>query len=564
MLFQSGDLLHERDVQRLSQVRGWRTPFELPERGLLLPKLSELAFQMQTQRTANEASQVRVTYDEALAMLDHPRAADILKAGAALGVLEEDLGRDEVLYVHQLLQEYFAARHLAHAPQAELVQQEWRADRVVPDLQATLRDLADADPLPPLPSTGWEETTVLVAAMAEHPEHFVTDLMTQNLALAGRCAAQPEVAISEALKEQVRWALVQRTQDASADLRARIAAGLALGELGDPRFERRQGPYGTYLLPPLIDIPGGTYRIGSDEGLYEDEAPVHSVELTPFAMAQFPVTNAEWALFMQARGYEEERWWETEEARVWRRGEGTVEGPKQQWRENRKAFQDHFDRIRQWLREGRITSKQAEDWEAIARMSDEAFEAQLTEWYPGGRQTQPAYWNDDAFNNLAQPVVGICWFEARAYCAWLSAQTGEPFRLPTEAEWEAAARDLQGHRYAFGNDFDAARCNVFETHIRRTTPIGVFPGGETPEPEGLVDMSGNTWDWTSSLYKPYLYDAADGREDPTVSPARRVVRGGSWLDFVVVARASYRAHYVAGFRRHFLGLRVVRSSPRLS
>jgi hypothetical protein len=79
--------------------------------------------------------------------------------------------------------------------------------------------------------------------------------MTQNLALAGRCAAQPEVAISEALKEQVRWALVHRMQDARADLRARIAAGLALGELGDPRFERRQGPYGAYLLPPLIDIP---------------------------------------------------------------------------------------------------------------------------------------------------------------------------------------------------------------------------------------------------------------------------------------------------------------------
>jgi hypothetical protein len=152
-LLQADVLLHARDVQRLAQVSTW-SPFELPERGILMPKLSQLAFQMQTQRAVNEAAQVRVAYDEALAILAHPRAEDILKGGEALGVLEEDRGRDEVLYVHQLLQEYFAARHLARAPQAELVQQEWRADRVVPSLQATLHDLADADPLPPLLSTG--------------------------------------------------------------------------------------------------------------------------------------------------------------------------------------------------------------------------------------------------------------------------------------------------------------------------------------------------------------------------------------------------------------------------
>ena len=90
-------------------------------------------------------------------------------------------------------------------------------------------------------------------------------------------------------------------------------------------------------------------------------------------------------------------------------------------------------------------------------------------------------------------------------------------------------------RYAFGDDFDAACCNTFETHIRSTTPIGVFPGGETPE--GLVDMTGNTWDWTSSHYMDYPYNAADGREDPLTPGARRVVRGGSWCVAQVVARA---------------------------
>jgi len=93
---------------------------------------------------------------------------------------------------------------------------------------------------------------------------------------------------------------------------------------------------------------------------------------------------------------------------------------------------------------------------------------------------------------------------------------------------------VQCRRYAFGDDFDAVRCNTFETHVRHTTPIGVFPGGGTPE--GLVDMTGNTWDWTSSLYTPYPYDPTDGREAPRPPGARRVVRGGSW-NLVQVKRA---------------------------
>jgi len=274
------------------------------------------------------------------------------------------------------------------------------------------------------------------------------------------------------------------------------------------------------------------------------------------------VTNAEWALFMQAGGYDEERWWDTAEARVWQRGESTAEGMKQQWQQGRKYVQDHLDSIRQQHQEGRITSTDVERWERYTRMSDDDFEALLDGWYPAGRQTQPERWNDDAYNKPAQPVVGICWFEARAYCAWLSAQTGQPFRLPTEAEWGAAARGLAGRRYAFGDNFDPVSCNTVETHIRSTTPIGVFPGGATPE-EGLVDMTGNTWEWTSSRYMVYPYNAADGREEPVTLSARRVVRGGPWSDDQVRARAVHRGCYAPGFRYVSLGLRVARSSPGL-
>jgi formylglycine-generating enzyme required for sulfatase activity len=557
-LFAADVLLSKRGIRKLIHWR-WRTPWELPSRGILFERLSTLAYEMQAQRDETEAAQIRIGYDEALDVLNHERDEDLLHAGEALGVLEEDLGRDEVLYVHQLLQEYFAARRFAAIPEPQLLEVEWRAAKVSPNLDETLAAIADSDPLPLLPGTGWEETAVLAAAMVDHADTFIGGLMDLNLPLAGRCAAQPDVSVSEALRIDLQQGLIERTEDPGADLRARISAGLALGELGDPRFEQGTGQDGMYLLPPFVAIPGGTYPIGSDEGLYEGEGPAHSVELEPFQIGRFPVTNAEWALFMKADGYEDERWWLTAEDRAWRRGESTAEGPKRQWRENRQLFQQHFEQIQVLQQDGRITSAQAGQWEQIAQMGDSEFESLLEEWFPPGRQTQPDYWSDDAYNNLAQPVVGISWHEARAYCAWLSAQGDRALRLPTEAEWEAAARGHEGRRYGYGNDFDARCCNTFESHIRRTTPIGVFPGGETPE--GLIDMTGNTWDWTSSLYKPYRYDAEDGREHPITGDGRRVLRGGSWDDHRDDARAAARSRYGPGDRYGGVGLRLLCSSP---
>ena len=346
----------------------------------------------------------------------------------------------------------------------------WRERELPPPQFAS-----DTDPLPPAPPTGWEETFMLAAAMRP-ADPFVDALRKVNLPLAGRCAAQPDVTIAPTLRQTLAQQLLARSREAGADLRSRIAAARALAELGDPRFEEHTGPFGKYLLPPFIDVPGDTYSIGSADG-HPDERPVHPVTFERFAVGQFPVTNAEWRLFMAAGGYDNDRWWETDAAKRWRRGEGTAEGPKSQWRRNRGLLQKDFDEIRTWQREGRITSKQAEDWEAITRMSDAKFEARLEDWYPAGRHAAPQQWNDPAFNHAAQPVVGVCWYEARAYCAWLSAQSDRVMCLPTEPQWEAAARGSNGWHYSWGNEFDSTRCNTFEAHVRGTTPIGVFPRG---------------------------------------------------------------------------------------
>jgi formylglycine-generating enzyme required for sulfatase activity len=559
VLFEPDRLLTERDHLRLTRNQ-WRNSFHLPEEGTLIPSLSGLAYAMQEKGLETEGAQVRVAYSEACRLLAGGRQDDILKAGVALNVLDQDLAQDEILFFHQLIQEFFAARRLADNPKPELVCVEWRAGKVLPTLKKTLATLADSDPLPLLPQTGWEETTLLASVMVGEPEAFTRALMGVNLPLAGRGAAMPEFRATPVLERELQQALIIRTQDMSADLRARIAAGLALGSLGDPRFERRTGPQGDYLLPPLVTLPAGEYPMGSDEGRSDDEAPAHTVKLEAFQMSVFPVTNAEYALFIAAGGYEDERWWQTDVAKSWRKGEGSSEGPRQQWRDNRKMFrgwsEEHINNL---VKQNRITSRQAKDWIIIRNWPEERFESWLEENLPSGkRNTEPGFWNDETYNNPSQPVVGICWHEAQAYCSWLSAQAGRTFRLPTEAEFEAAARGAAGREYPYGQRFESARSNTFESHIRRTTPVGIF---QNATPEGVFDLSGNVYTWTSSAYQAYPYQASDGREDYDRREVRWVVRGGSWSVVKYDARAAYRRSLNPGVRLDHVGFRVVGVVP---
>jgi formylglycine-generating enzyme required for sulfatase activity len=140
------------------------------------------------------------------------------------------------------------------------------------------------------------------------------------------------------------------------------------------------------------------------------------------------------------------------------------------------------------------------------------------------------------------PVVCVRWIDAMEYISWLRRMTGQPWRLPTEAEWEKAVRwdsskTRSQSRYPWGNKFDSRRCNTSASGIRTTTPIDRYPNGVSPN--GLWDMAGNVWEWTSSLFKSYPYDPTDGREN-TISRKHRVLRGGAWLLDPTVARTTCR------------------------
>ncbi len=259
----------------------------------------------------------------------------------------------------------------------------------------------------------------------------------------------------------------------------------------------------------LLPVPTGMATLGLDEKLaekfthsygdiwhefYYRETPLHQVTVNAFNLARYPVTNGLYAQFIAADGYANGDYW-------------TPEG----W-----AWQQHTHR------------------------------------------TQPRMWDDPKYAGSDRPVVGVSWFEAMAFTRWASAATGQAIRLPTEAEWEWAARgDNPRWLYPWGGVWDAAKLNSgasdgdTSSH-GTTTPVGTFPRGNGPF--GHSDQLGQVWEWTSSVFKPYPY-VTDERED-AYTPDRRILRGGCWADSKYANRVTTRYHYPAFYGDVTTGFRV--------
>jgi formylglycine-generating enzyme required for sulfatase activity len=239
--------------------------------------------------------------------------------------------------------------------------------------------------------------------------------------------------------------------------------------------------------PQLVLVPAGSFRIGSpathinqviNAGVDRDfagrERPQHTLELPAYQIGKYPVTNAEYQVFVKETGHTPPRQWDEEN-------------------------------------------------------------------YPGEK--------DD------HPVVYVTWHDAMAYCRWLSEKTGKSYTLPSEAEWEKAARGEDGRIYPWGKEFDPLRCNTKEGGVGNTTPVGQY-SRQGDSPYGCVDMAGNVWEWTRSILRDYPYVPDDGRED-LEDPGPRVLRGGSWYHDQLNARCAARYSNVPRYRPNNVGFRVV-------
>jgi len=171
-------------------------------------------------------------------------------------------------------------------------------------------------------------------------------------------------------------------------------------------------------------------------------------------------------------------------------------------------------------------------------------------WNDLKQEDRDPAWDSPLSNH---PVTDVSWFDATAFCRWLGAQLGLDVRLPEEQEWQFAAQSGKGYLYPWGPEWLNGRANTAESDISHTTAVGMFPYGDSLQK--VSDLAGNVWEWCLNEYDPLHRTKPEGERS-------RVLRGGSWVDSLDLARAVYRDFYLLpGYRNGFVGFRVVVSSP---
>jgi formylglycine-generating enzyme required for sulfatase activity/DNA-binding winged helix-turn-helix (wHTH) protein len=451
--------------------------------------LSVMAFEMQRRSgfgTAAKTEDVKavIPREVQVSAAWPPQPCDpdqIFSLATSANIIELPMDRKSVRFYHQLLQEFFAAQQMVRCDPSTLSSL-WQWPWQEADMPLWNRPDNNFEPLPPPPSTGWEQTTILATGLSQtHKNELIAAVIRTNPVLAARCVGEGNAEIAPADRKLLVDELLSAIANPEVALRVRIAAGDALGWLGDPR------------IGEMAVIPVGEFTMG--KGL-----ECHQVSLPEYQIGRYPVTNAEFAWFVAAGGYEN------------------------------KSI---------WTKAG---------WEEV-----------------GIERKEPRFWNDPRFNKPNQPVIGLSWYECVAYCRWLSAHTGRLHRLPTEAEWEKAARGVDGRTYPWGNAFEASRLNAREGSQKAycSTPVGTYPAGKSPF--GLFDSAGNCWEWCATRWKkPYPYETGqdEWNEGYLEGQNLRALRGGSWNYEEEVTQCAYRFRFEPFGWNDRAGFRLVCPLPR--
>jgi iron(II)-dependent oxidoreductase len=263
------------------------------------------------------------------------------------------------------------------------------------------------------------------------------------------------------------------------------------------------GTLGGGPLPGDVEVPHGRYMLGAlpDEPfVFDNEKWAHPIDVAPFRIARAPVTNEEFAAFVDAGGYEDARWW----------------------------------------------SRAGDRW----RIEHDAHHPVHWERAPGGG------WRERRFETTAplaphRPVIHVSWFEAEAYCRW----SGR--RLPTEAEWELAASTPDKRRFPWGDAPPSTLTANLDGRAGGPVDVGAFAAGDSAY--GCRQMIGNVWEWTASDFAPYpgfVVDPYKEYSEPWFATPHKVLRGGCWATRGRLLRSTWRNFYPPGRRDVLAGFRT--------
>ncbi len=400
-------------------------------------------------------------------------------------------GPGEFGFIHLTFEEYLAAVAIALSgqgnskPIAELLaphigEQAWH--------EVTLLTIGYLGIRQQLPKVAGEVVESIVQLKAEPAG--------ESVALAGEAVLDTwPGGVPPQTRERVVHELIPSMQSPAVHPDLRRRSGILLGRLG--------------WRPPDLDR---FVEVASGDFLFGVKKEKRSIACR-YWVAKYPVTNFQFARFVQEGGYQRHEYW-SDDGWDWRTGK--------------------YD---------------ARSLEAVER---DWLDHRLPE-----RRGAPNYWHTEMLSNPIFPLVGVCWFEAEAYCKWLAKKIvavpdGYVIRLPNETEWERVARGANGLEYPWGEAFDKNASNTWDSDptgsgLGGTTAVCTFPQGVSPD--GAWDMSGNIWEWTGSWYDD--------------KGQYRVVRGGSWMGYQWFARGSFSNWSTPLMFNDDLGFRVV-IAPRES
>jgi formylglycine-generating enzyme required for sulfatase activity len=424
------------------------------------------------------------------------------------GILEA-LGDNVYRFPHRTFQEYLAACYLTDADYPDRVADLTRSE---PNRWREVALLAGAKAASGTVSALWVLVEALCYRDAKREQTTAEDRWGALLAgqLLSETADLSQIPARHQPKvERIRSWLkhILATNGLPAVERATAGQVLAAPGVGDDR----EGVGMQAGLPEMAwcEVEAGAFTMGSDER--DNEKPPHEVTLPTYRISRYPVTNAQFAPFIDDGGY--------------------------------------TDKWRQCWTEAGWQEKEKTDWQ------------------------QPHYWHNSRYNQANQPVVGVSWYEAVAYCRWLTErlraagelEQAEVIRLPTEAEWEKAARGSDGRRYPWGDEANPDKANYVDTGLGDPCAVGCFVQGESPY--GCQDMSGNVWEWGATQGKkgeyelqPYPYQVMQQWDEAYLKGTDvRVLRGGAYSARDLSVRASMRSHFSPNIRDWVFGFRVVRA-----